>query len=137
MQKGNPLEDKFTGLGESKEMLSFLKAASTGTKQMLINKIKLVFIGDGGAGKTSLIKSFERDAKLLPGNNMCFIVEIYNPKGNLNQFIQHVQLRQVQNQFSIWKTNSNTKCGTLQANQSTAPFIRFVFGQYNHTYIIP
>ena len=58
-------------------MLSFLKAASLGTKRILRKKVKLVFIGDGGVGKTSLIKSFERDSKLLPGNHtinkLCFI----------------------------------------------------------------
>ena len=68
-KKGNPLEEKFNRLNGSDAMLSFLKAASSGTKKMLTNKIKLVFIGDGGVGKTSLIKSFKRDTKLLPGNH--------------------------------------------------------------------
>ena len=81
MEKGNPLEKKFNGLEGSEGMLSFLKAASSGTKQMLMKKIKLVFIGDGGVGKTSLIKSFKRDAKLLPGNfEMCFIGRCDNLK---------------------------------------------------------
>ena len=61
------MEEKFKGLGGSEEMLSFLEAGTLGTKQMLTNKIKLVFIGDGGVGKTSIIKSFKRDAKFLPG----------------------------------------------------------------------
>ena len=51
-------------------MLSFLREALKGTKQMLTTKIKLVFIGDGGVGKTSIIKSFKRDTKLVPGNTI-------------------------------------------------------------------
>ena len=49
-------------------MLSFLEAAlSSGTKKLVSKKIKLVFIGDGGVGKTSILKSFERDASLFSG----------------------------------------------------------------------
>ena len=64
---------QFKGVEGSKQMISFLQAASSGTKQMFTNKVKLVFIGDGGVGKTSLIKSFERDAQHKPGNYpICF-----------------------------------------------------------------
>ena len=52
-------------------------------------------------------------------------MEVTIQQGNLSKFILHVRLRHVQSRYSIWTTNSNTKCGTLQANQNTAPFIRY------------
>ena len=66
---------QFKGLEESSQMLSFLQAASAGTKKMFTKKVTLVFIGDGGVGKTSLIKSFERDAKDQPGNNPNYLFQ--------------------------------------------------------------
>ena len=65
--EGNPLDRSFAGLQNSDDMLLFLEAAlSSGTKK-IASKIKLVFIGDGGVGKTSILKSFARDASFLSG----------------------------------------------------------------------
>ena len=71
--KGNPLDKIFKGIEQGKAMLSFLdEALSSGTKKLATEKIKLVFIGDGGVGKTSLLKSFARDASFFSGTHSPF-----------------------------------------------------------------
>ena len=77
------MDKNFKGLEESKDMLSFLEAALTsGTKKMASTKIKLVFIGDGGVGKTSILESFARDAMFFPGISIHYwpVMILFNPR---------------------------------------------------------
>ena len=67
--EGNPLDARFAGLEESEDMLLFLKSA-LGTSKTVSERIKLVFIGDGGVGKTSILNSFARDTSIFSGTRM-------------------------------------------------------------------